>query len=110
MRAYVAGMCGLLEALYWGFGSFSLLPHMQTANVMLPVHSMQAGHISQMLGVPSCMVDMRRGEYNILGDFFMFRGKLLGVPKKFLRLVNNRTKVFCSIFKFFLFQIGEIQT
>ena len=66
----MAGMCGLLEALYWGFESFSLWPHMQTGNAVLPVHSMQAGHISQMLGVPSCMADMKRGEYNILGDFF----------------------------------------
>ena len=48
-----------------------------SGNVVLSVHSMQVGHISQMLGMPSCMADMKRGEYNTLGDFFMLRGKLI---------------------------------
>ena len=30
-----------------------------SSNVVLPVHSMQVGHISQMLGVPFRMVDMQ---------------------------------------------------
>ena len=38
---------------------------------------MQAGLISQMLDVLSRMVDIKRGEYNTLGDFFMLRGKLV---------------------------------
>ena len=48
-----------------------------SGNVVMPVQSMQVGHISQMLGVPSCMVDMKQGEYNTAGDFFMLRGKLV---------------------------------
>ena len=60
---------------------------------------MQVGHISQMLGVPSCKVGMKRGECNILGDFYMLKGKLPGVPKKLLRLINNGTKVFCTLKK-----------
>ena len=46
-------------------------------NVMLPAHSMQVGLVSQMLGVLSRMVDMKRGEYSTLGDFCMLRGKLV---------------------------------
>ena len=38
---------------------------------------MQVDHISQMQGVPSCMVDMKRGEYSTLEDFIMLRGKLV---------------------------------
>ena len=41
-----------------------------SGNVVLPVRSVQVGHISQMLGVPSFMVGMKRGEYSTLGDFF----------------------------------------
>ena len=48
-----------------------------SSNVVLPVHSTQVGHVSQMLGVPFRTVDMKRGEYNTLGDFFMLRGKLV---------------------------------
>ena len=48
-----------------------------SGNLVLPVHSMQVGHVYQILGVPSCMVDMKQGEYNTLGDFFMLRGKVV---------------------------------
>ena len=64
-----------------------------SSNVVLPVHSMQVGHISQMLGVPSCMVDMKQGVYNTLGDFFMLRGKLvsyyLACPRSFIYFVGS---------------------
>ena len=45
-----------------------------SCNVVLPVHSMQVGHISQMLVVPFRMVDMKRGEYNVLADFLCIEG------------------------------------
>ena len=43
-------------------------------NVLPPAHSMQVGHVSQMLGVPFRMVDMKRGEYNTLEVFLCKEG------------------------------------